>query len=310
MESVELVPRRPRHRASGRRRAAMLGRHRHARRLHRARRPRHPRRWRRCASTSPASSAWPSAGPLDAAVRVETHAPVRERLRRLSSAAASWPMRSRAFFENGGAGAWWPGSRRRSPETRRGRQPRCTSRGAAWLTLAASSPGSWGNGLAVRSRRPWRAETVAPIPAGGGCCRSRSLATDGFAAGAPGTVEPARQAGPLPHSRRCRSGGAARCISSIPSPRRRRPADAALPGSTPGLPVRDRAAELDPWRSGATGAWSRVYAGAEPGAGPSPLHRRCAGCRVRPPGLRTSALDERRPPPDRRDADRGCAGRG
>jgi hypothetical protein len=174
------------------------------------------------------------AGPLDAAVRIET-------MRQFETSFGSYTGAGflayavRAFFENGGRECLVARAASDDPETGAAAASVQVA-GAPGLIVRAASPGSWGNGLEVLLALSWRAETLAPASQLGGSFLAVA-ATEGFEAGAlirlsqPGKADIFRIV--------ALADAATRLLHFVhPDPERRRPTDAPVTGLDPALPVR------------------------------------------------------------------------
>ena len=174
------------------------------------------------------------AGPLEAAVRIETMRQFETSFGRYTGA-GFLAYSIRAFFENGGRECLVARVASDDPETGAAaasvRIP-----GTPGLTVRAATAGSWGNGLEVLPALSWCAETVAANPPTGGSALTVA-ATEGFAAGA--LVRLSQPGGPDIHRILSFVDAVAQTLHFVhPDPDRRRPTDAALAGLNAGVPVR------------------------------------------------------------------------
>ncbi len=183
-------------------------------------------------------------GPILCAVRIETMRQF-ETMFGSPIAAGLLAYSVRAFFENGG---------RRCLITRVAETNEATGAVAAechipslggdpGLTIRASSPGSWGNGLSVRISPAWRAETILidpPINA----VYLDVPSTAGFSAGC---LVRLGQAGAPDryHVLSAVDAGAGRLYFIHPDPARRRPTDRGLSGLLAGVTLRIERLEYD-----------------------------------------------------------------
>jgi hypothetical protein len=174
------------------------------------------------------------AGPLDAAVRIETMRQFETSFGRYTGA-GFLAYSVRAFFENGGRECLVARVASDDPETGAAAAS-VRIAGAPGLTVRAASAGRWGNGLEVRLAPVWRAETLAPTPPPGGPVLAVA-ATEGFDAGA--LVRLSQPGKPDIYRIVALADPAARLLHFVhPDPERRRPTDAAVTMLDPALPVR------------------------------------------------------------------------
>lgn len=151
----------------------------------------------------------------------------------------------RAFFENGGSRCLVVRVAADNPAT--GARAATVGipdvLGNIGLTVAAASPGVWGNGLSVALSPAWRAETTAPMPP----VEATALdvtGTDGFEVGhlvrvsQPGAADTYRIIAVV-------DPGGRKLHFVHPEPELRRPTDAPLSGLLPGVPVRIEGLEYD-----------------------------------------------------------------
>lgn len=174
------------------------------------------------------------AGPLDAAVRIETMRQFETSFGRYTGA-GFLAYSVRAFFENGGRECLVARVASDDPETGAATASVAIA-GAPGLTIRAVSPGSWGNGLEVLLASSWRAETLAPAGQIGGPALAVA-GTEGFAARA--LVRLSQPGRPDMYRIVALADAAAGMLHFVhPDPERRRPTDAALAGLDPASPVR------------------------------------------------------------------------
>ncbi|MEX2631489.1 MAG: phage tail sheath C-terminal domain-containing protein [Tistlia sp.] len=183
-------------------------------------------------------------GPLGRPVRIETMRQFETVFGGyLGSAFLAYSVR--AFFENGGRRCLVVRVAAGNPAT--GAAPAIRSipdtGGGPGLEIAASSPGSWGNGLTVTINTAWRAETVAANPPVAATALAVA-ATEGFAAGQlvrlsqPGLAEQYRILAAVDPG--------ARLLHFVhPEPASRRATDRPLAGLLPGAPVRIERLDYD-----------------------------------------------------------------